>query len=113
MWPFMVTLIIGVILLQCFMHCYALSLLRKNKVRKNPSFMAPMKFIYFHATGNNYFYCKHFYSIAQSNRIFFCVYRCWLHWECMLILALFISLLLGILIILLVAFSVISKLYIR
>lgn len=110
---FIVTLIIGIILFQWFMHRYALFLLRKNKVQWNPSFMEQVRFIYLHATGNHYRYCKYFHSIAQSNKVFFSVYRCWLHVECMLILALLISLLLGIFIILTISFSVISELYIN
>ena len=101
-------------LIVAFMYCvclfkwsmdlYAFYLLKKNnKHFPSISFMEKLKFTYLHAKGNNDLYCKYFHPLAKNNRMFFKVYRCWLRFESILILAVFFSFLGAMLIIPLIA----------
>lgn len=103
---YIISFIFCIILFNGFVESYAYFLLRKNRKDKDRfvvPFTAYPKFTYLHAKGNNYRYCKHCYSFAKSNRVFFQVYRCWLRFKCILILAVFFSFLGAMLIIPLIA----------
>ena len=52
----------------------------------NPSIKERVKFIFSHARGNNYRFCRRFHAIAKSNRVFFIIYRYWLRLESVVIL---------------------------
>lgn len=96
--PFIIVFVFCVILFDWFLNFYAIFLLKKNnKILSYIPFIEQMKAVCSLVKGNTYRYCKYFYPIPKSNRVFFQVYICWYRFKVILTLAAFLVFFLAIL----------------